>query len=116
MVGREDDGNLGERLGKEISEENSIFSEVVEDTVSLLVSSSSSCWLKILISFKEYWFGSILWVQDNAIMVLLNSVCYWYKNRIYGTMIIWYHHILLKYFLVSSYNARVQNFLTYSNC
>jgi hypothetical protein len=80
LVGREDDGNWEERLGKEISEENSIFSEVVEDTVSLLVSSSSSCWLKILISYKGCWFGSILWVQDNASNGYIEFGFYWYKR------------------------------------
>jgi len=44
LVGFED-GNWEDRLsGEEISEENSTFSEVDEDTVSLMV--SSSCWLK----------------------------------------------------------------------
>ena len=84
MVGRGED--WGERLGKEISEENSSFSEVVEDTVSLLVSSSSSCWLKILISFREYWFGSILWVQDNVSNGIIEFGCYWYKIGIDGTI------------------------------
>ena len=53
LVGRED-GNLElkeDKLGEVISEENSIFSDVEEEIVRLLVSSSS--WLKILISVKE---------------------------------------------------------------
>ena len=59
LVGRED-GNLElkeDKLGEVISEENSIFSDVEEEIVRLLVSSSS--WLKISISVKEWWFGSI---------------------------------------------------------
>ncbi len=53
LVGRED-GNLElkeDKLGEVISEENSIFSDVEEEIVRLLVSSSS--WLKISISVKE---------------------------------------------------------------
>ena len=65
LVGRED-GNLElkeDKLGEVISEENSIFSDVEEEIVRLLVSSSS--WLKILISVKEYWFGSIRYELGN---------------------------------------------------